>query len=252
MNRPSRTDESDERLGWNQSPPSLSGDTTTRADLNGIANTRTGQDIDILPRTPSQIDASKDPGDPDTDGKHFTTKPGHVVQGSEDSSAITNSTPYQTANPSQAPNKSQKSLSFFFRKVGSTLIKFSKFIGPGFMVAVAYIDPGNYATDVAAGAATRFKLLFIILMSNVFAILLQSLAVRLGTVTGLDLAQSCRAHLPRWLNLALYVLAEAAIIATDIAEVNNVEDSSATAKNTDIHGRSLAPQSPSTCCSTFL
>ncbi|KAI4272036.1 MAG: hypothetical protein LQ337_005591 [Flavoplaca oasis] len=219
MNRPSRTDESDERLGWNQSPPSLSGDTTTRADLNGIANTRTGQDIDILPHTLSQIDGWNDLGDPDTDGKVFTAKPGHLVEGSKDSSAITNSTPFQTVNPSQTPNKSQKSLSFLFRKVGSTLIKFSKFIGPGFMVAVAYIDPGNYATDVAAGAATRFKLLFIILMSNVFAILLQSLAVRLGTVTGLDLAQSCRAHLPRWLNIALYVLAEGAIIATDIAEV---------------------------------
>ncbi|KAL8877244.1 MAG: hypothetical protein Q9198_004702 [Flavoplaca austrocitrina] len=198
------------------------------------------------------LDGWNDLGDPDTDGKLLPAKPGHFVQGSKDSSAITNSTPYQTVNPSQTPNKSPKSLSFLFRKVGSTLIKFSKFIGPGFMVAVAYIDPGNYATDVAAGAATRFKLLFIILMSNVFAILLQSLAVRLGTVTGLDLAQSCRAHLPRWLNLALYVLAEGAIIATDIAEVNNVEDFSATAKNTDICGRSLAPQLPSTCCSTFL
>jgi len=98
-------------------------------------------------------------------------------------------------------------------------VKFGKFIGPGFMIAVAYIDPGNYSTDVAAGASTRFKLLFIVLMSNVFAILLQSLAVRLGTVTGLNLAENCRAHLPRWLNIILYVMGEAAIIATDIAEV---------------------------------
>lgn len=98
--------------------------------------------------------------------------------------------------------------------------KFGKFIGPGFMVSVAYIDPGNYSTDVAAGASTRFKLLFIVLMSNVFAIVLQSLAVRLGTVTGLNLAEHCRAHLPRWLNFILYILGEGAIIATDIAEVS--------------------------------
>ena len=87
------------------------------------------------------------------------------------------------------------------------------------MIAVAYIDPGNYSTDVAAGASKKFSLLFIVLMSNVFAIVLQSLAIRLGTVTGLNLAENCRAHLPRWLNIVLYILGECAIIATDIAEV---------------------------------
>lgn len=87
------------------------------------------------------------------------------------------------------------------------------------MIAVAYIDPGNYSTDVAAGSTYRFKLLFIILMSNLFAIFLQSLCIKLGTVTGLNLAEHCRAHLPRWLNYFLYFLAESAIIATDIAEV---------------------------------
>ncbi|KAJ4293882.1 NRAMP-like transporter smf-3 [Collariella sp. IMI 366227] len=93
------------------------------------------------------------------------------------------------------------------------------FIGPGFMVAVAYIDPGNYATDVAAGASYRFRLLFIVLLSNIFAIFLQSLSIKLGTVSGLNLAEACRAFLPRWLNYFLYAMAEAAIIATDIAEV---------------------------------
>ena len=107
-----------------------------------------------------------------------------------------------------------------FQHVGRVLKKFGKFVGPGFMVSVAYIDPGNYSTDVAAGASTRFKLLFIVLMSNIFAIVLQSLAVRLGTVTGLNLAEHCRAHLPRWLNFILYILGEGAIIATDIAEVS--------------------------------
>lgn len=98
-------------------------------------------------------------------------------------------------------------------------LTFSKFIGPGFMVAVAYIDPGNYATDIAAGASYRFRLLFIVLLSNIFAIFLQSLSIKLGTVSGLNLAEACRAFLPRWLNYFLYVMAEGAIIATDIAEV---------------------------------
>lgn len=82
------------------------------------------------------------------------------------------------------------------------------------------VDPGNYATDIAAGSSYRFRLLFIILMSNLFAIFLQSLSIKLGTVTGLNLAEACRAYLPRWLNYFLYFMAEAAIIATDIAEVS--------------------------------
>jgi metal iron transporter len=76
---------------------------------------------------------------------------------------------------------------------------------------VAYIDPGNYSTDVAAGATYRFRLLFIILMANFFAIYLQSLCIKLGTVTGLNLAEACRAFLPRWLNIVLYLMAEAAV-----------------------------------------
>lgn len=81
------------------------------------------------------------------------------------------------------------------------------------------VDPGNYATDIAAGASYRFRLLFMILLSNLFAVFLQSLCIKLGSVTGLNLAEACRAFLPRWLNYALYVMAEVAIIATDIAEV---------------------------------
>ncbi|KAG7119822.1 Manganese transporter SMF1 like protein [Verticillium longisporum] len=100
-----------------------------------------------------------------------------------------------------------------------SLMKFGTFIGPGFMIAVAYIDPGNYATDVAAGATYEYRLLFIVLLANIFAIFLQTLCIKLGTVTGLNLAECCRAFLPRWLNLVLYIFAEVAIIATDIAEV---------------------------------
>ncbi|TQV97517.1 hypothetical protein V2A60_006728 [Cordyceps javanica] len=104
-------------------------------------------------------------------------------------------------------------------KAKKVLFNYAKFVGPGFMISVAYIDPGNYATDIAAGASYQYKLLFIVLLSNVFAILLQTLAIQLGSVTGHDLASACRAHCPRWLNYLLYALAEIAIIATDLAEV---------------------------------
>jgi metal iron transporter len=80
-----------------------------------------------------------------------------------------------------------------------------------FKIAVAYIDPGNYSTDVAAGATYRFKLLFIVLMSNIFAIFLQSLCIKLGSVSGLNLAEACKEFLPRWLNIFLYLMAEAAV-----------------------------------------
>lgn len=99
------------------------------------------------------------------------------------------------------------------------MTKFGRFVGPGFLISVAYIDPGNYATDVAAGAQFKYALLFIILMSDLFAIILQSLCIKLGSVTGLNLAENCREHLPSWLVYILYVFSEAAIIATDIAEV---------------------------------
>ncbi|SCU96148.1 LAME_0F15082g1_1 [Lachancea meyersii CBS 8951] len=101
----------------------------------------------------------------------------------------------------------------------SVLIKYMKFVGPGLMVSVAYMDPGNYSTAVDAGATNRFALLFVILLSNLIAIFLQSLCIKLGTVTGLDLSRACRKYLPRWLNWTLYICAEAAIIATDVAEV---------------------------------
>lgn len=107
----------------------------------------------------------------------------------------------------------------FHKRSLTTLKKYASFIGPGFLISVAYIDPGNYATDVAAGATYRFRLLFVVLMSNVFAIFLQSLCIKLGSITGLNLAENIKLHCPKWLNLILYVFAESAIIATDIAEV---------------------------------
>lgn len=84
------------------------------------------------------------------------------------------------------------------QRVSRVAIKYAKSIGPGFMISIAYIDPGNYATDVAAGATYRFHLLFMILLSNMFAIFLQSLCIKLGSVTGLNLAEMCKAYFPTW------------------------------------------------------
>ncbi|CDK26292.1 unnamed protein product [Kuraishia capsulata CBS 1993] len=98
-------------------------------------------------------------------------------------------------------------------------LKYAKFVGPGIMVSVAYMDPGNYSTSVAAGSSYEYKLLVAVFVSNLFAVLLQCLCIKVGSVTGLDLAQNCRLHLPRWLNLTVYVFTEIAIVATDLAEV---------------------------------
>lgn len=93
------------------------------------------------------------------------------------------------------------------------------YVGPGLMVAIAYMDPGNYSTDTAAGAGKQFSLLFVILLSTLIAVYLQTIAVKLASATGKDLARNCRDHLPKWIGFILYIFAECAIIATDIAEV---------------------------------
>uniref|UniRef100_A0A0L0NRF7 Metal ion transporter n=1 Tax=Candidozyma auris TaxID=498019 RepID=A0A0L0NRF7_CANAR len=104
-------------------------------------------------------------------------------------------------------------------KFKSIAKKYASFIGPGIMISVAYMDPGNYSTGVVAGANNRFSLLFFVLVSNFMANFLQSLCIKLGTVTGYDLARCCREYLPKKLNYVLWFLAECAIIATDVAEV---------------------------------
>src|SRR6185503_13793005 len=102
---------------------------------------------------------------------------------------------------------------------GSFWKKLFAFAGPGFLVSVGYMDPGNWATDLAGGAKYGYTLLFVILVSNLMAILLQHLCVKLGVVTGRDLAQACRDDYPRPAVWSLWVLCEAAIAACDLAEV---------------------------------
>jgi metal iron transporter len=119
-------------------------------------------------------------------------------------------------------------------------VTFAKFVGPGFMVSVAYsmalslckrgrewaadattVGPASYTAAVVAGHWHQFSLLFVVLLSNIFAMFLQALAIKLGTVSGLNLAEACRAFLPRWLNLVLFFMVQAAIMATNFTEVSN-------------------------------
>ena len=93
------------------------------------------------------------------------------------------------------------------------------FAGPGYLVAVGYMDPGNWATDLGAGSRFGYSLLWVILLSNVMAMFLQALSARLGIVTGRDLAQACRDHYSKPVSIVLWVLCEIAIAACDLAEV---------------------------------
>src|SRR5829696_2425906 len=102
---------------------------------------------------------------------------------------------------------------------GSFWRKLFAFTGPGYLVAVGYMDPGNWATDLAGGAQFGYTLLSVIMLSNFMAILLQALSARLGIVSGRDLAQACRDHYSRPTTLFLWVLCEIAIAACDLAEV---------------------------------
>ncbi len=125
------------------------------------------------------------------------------------------------------PNKKDNyaSLSEVHQSVDTTSTKrkgFRKilsFFGPAYLVSVGYMDPGNWATDLAGGSQFGYKLIWVLLMSNLMALLLQSLSARLGIVRGRDLAQANRETYPRYINYALYGLAEIAIAATDLAEI---------------------------------
>src|SRR5918911_1535718 len=101
----------------------------------------------------------------------------------------------------------------------SVLRKMLAFAGPGFMVSVGYMDPGNWATDLAGGSRFGYALLWVILASNLMAQLLQTLCARLGLVTGRDLAQACRDYYKKPAAIALWLACEIAIIACDLAEV---------------------------------
>ncbi len=97
--------------------------------------------------------------------------------------------------------------------------KIIAFLGPAYLVSVGYMDPGNWATDIAGGSEFGYKLIWVLLMSNLIAVLLQSLSARLGIVRGMDLAQASKNAYPGWANIPLYIIAEIAIAACDLAEI---------------------------------
>jgi manganese transport protein len=126
--------------------------------------------------------------------------------------------------PAWLRESGQPPLADVFRSVavprgGSGWRRFLTFLGPGYLVAVGYMDPGNWATSLAGGSKFGYTLLTVALLSNIMAIILQSLCARLAISTGKDLAQACRDAFPRWVAWPLWALAELAICATDLAEV---------------------------------
>ena len=120
---------------------------------------------------------------------------------------------------SQSPPLSEIFRTIRVPATGSTLRKLAAFLGPGYLVAVGYMDPGNWATSLAGGSKFGYTLLFVALLSNIMAIILQALCARLGVATGRDLAQACRDAYPRPVAWVLWLFAELAICATDLAEV---------------------------------
>src|SRR6188472_1406668 len=126
------------------------------------------------------------------------------------------------ASPGVHANKQGKSLSEVNASIDTSSRGWRKlfaFMGPAYMISVGYMDPGNWATDIAGGSLYGYKLIWVLGMSNLIAILLQSLSARLGIVTGRDLAQASRESYPPFVNFILYLLAELAIAACDLAEV---------------------------------
>jgi manganese transport protein len=123
------------------------------------------------------------------------------------------------SRPRGTPSLSEVFGSIRTRPTGSFWRKLAAFLGPGYLVAVGYMDPGNWATSLAGGSKFGYALLAVALVSNIMAILLQALCARLGIGAGRDLAQACRDAFPRWASWPLWVVSEIAICATDLAEV---------------------------------
>jgi manganese transport protein len=128
------------------------------------------------------------------------------------------------SNPTPSPTEASRSLPDVHRSVAVTrhaswVRRFLSFAGPGDLVSVGYMDPGNWATDLAGGAKFGYALIWVILLSNLMAIFLQILCVRLGIAGGRDLAQACRERYSKPVSIILWILCEIAIVACDLAEV---------------------------------
>ena len=127
--------------------------------------------------------------------------------------------PLATLSHENSPSLPEVHRSVSVPKGGSWLRKFMTISGPAYLVSVGYMDPGNWATDLAGGSKFGYQLLWVVLLSNLMAIFLQNLCVRMGVVARMDLAQACRDYYPRPAAIILWLLCEVAIIACDLAEV---------------------------------
>ena len=127
--------------------------------------------------------------------------------------------PLATLSPENSPSLPEVHGTVSVPKGGSWLRKFLTISGPAYLVSVGYMDPGNWATDLAGGSKFGYQLLWVVLLSNLMAIFLQNLCVRMGVVARMDLAQACRDYYPRPAAIILWLLCEVAIIACDLAEV---------------------------------
>lgn len=136
-----------------------------------------------------------------------------------DSQRRPESSPAWPSSAGHTPSLGEMNASVAVPSGGHWWFRLLAFLGPGYMISVGYMDPGNWATDIAGGAQFGYLLLSVILLSNLMAIVLQGLSARLGIATGRDLAQACRDHYSRPVNLGLWLLCEIAIIACDLAEV---------------------------------
>lgn len=216
MNKPSLNTSGREQRPWSRSITLVPSNVATEDHKHTTGHVRNRQSCSI---------GHEPPLEPDTPPKTTFRGRGNVrAHVSTLTTSLKAAIPHRSRNDADdsdytSPSTFSSKVHNCIRQTPRVVIKYAKYIGPGACVAVAYIDPGNYATDVAAGVSYRFKLLFVVLLSNIAAIFLQSLCIKLGCVSGMNLAQMSRLHLPRWANLVVYIFAELAIIATDIAEV---------------------------------
>jgi len=100
-----------------------------------------------------------------------------------------------------------------------SLRKLLRFMGPGWLMSLAYLDPGNLESDLQQGAYTSYSLVWVLFWATVMGLMLQEMSARIGVVTGMDLAQNIRGHYPRWLNYTIYIMMEVAVVGSDIQEV---------------------------------
>ncbi|CAN6663537.1 manganese transporter Smf2p [Trichomonascus vanleenenianus] len=252
MNCPTKDPNPKGKLGHFQNPSPLDNDLISNSDISPKTSTSGGDsgrnspnskdnpnssslDIRNSDNTPEQAFGRSD-SDDDDDGPGSESvsiplrKRSQSMSSSRDgdegrwaeergNANVDSRTPFFDRSSTGSGRKKYPRRRWSWRSMKHSLSKYAKFFGPGIMVSVAYMDPGNYSTAVSAGALYQYKLLFVVLVSNLFAVFLQILCAKLGSVTGRDLAQNCRDHLPRWLCISIYFLAEIAIIATDLAEV---------------------------------